>query len=149
MAKFAAELPNDILKSVERLEKDSERMMGEMTQAGADTVVSHIKSSAPAGLGSHVKTTKVYKTPSDDGINTKVYMSGYLPFKPPRKTFSRGGGSGKQYSTTKGIPAAFLANLFEYGRSTAPFPKKPFFRKSFKKGEIEKAMLSVQNKYIK
>lgn len=150
MARFKQELPNDIIKQVDKLEKNTEKMLEEMTQAGAKVTMQQVKASAPSGLGQYVKMTRSYKTPSDDGINTKVIISGYMPFKPPRKTFSRGNGGrlGKQYATTKGVPADFIAILYEYGRSTSPFPKKPFFRKSFKKGQIEKAMEQAQKKYI-
>ena len=44
----------------------------------------------------------------------------------------------------KKVPAPLVANVFEYGRSGLPFPKHPFLRKSFKKSEIEQAMLKVQ-----
>ena len=47
------------------------------------------------------------------------------------------------------VPAPLVANMFEYGSSTRKYPKQPFFRQSFNKGEIEKAMLRVQEKYIK
>ena len=150
MARFKQELPNDIIKQVDKLEKNTEKMLEDMTKAGAEVVAKQVKTTAPNKIGQYVKLTKPYKTPSDDGINTKVIISGYMPFKPPRKTFSRGNGGrlGKQYATTKGVPADFIAILYEYGRSTSPFPKKPFFRKAFKKGEIEKAMEQVQKKYI-
>lgn len=151
MARFKAELPNDIIKEVDKLEKNTHKMLGEMTKAGAETVLNQVQGTAPAGLGKYAKLTRVYDTPSDGAVNTKVYFSGYLPFKPPRTKFSRGNGGRKNqvYTTTKGIPADFLANVFEYGRSTSPFPKKPFFRKAFNKRRIESAMLKVQEKYIK
>jgi hypothetical protein len=90
--------------------------------------------------------TRTYKTPSDDGINTKVIFSGYLPFSTPGRTsfLRRGRGGGKVYSTSKGVPADFLAIIFEYGRSNAPFPKRPFFRRSFNEAKINKAMLDAQ-----
>jgi hypothetical protein len=47
------------------------------------------------------------------------------------------------------IPAPLVANMFEYGSSNRKYPKKPFFRQSFNKAQIEKAMLRVQEKYIK
>ena len=147
MARWSDELPLDVIRDVEKLEKDVDKMMGEMTKAGADVVVKNVKGSAPPALRQYVKTTVTYKTPSDDGIATKVYIGGYIPFKPPRTTFTRKGGGGS-YSTTKGIPASFLAILYEYGRSTSPFPKKPFFRKSFKKAQIEKAMSEVEKRYL-
>lgn len=149
MAKFSEELPNDLLKQFEKLNKDTHKILGEMTRAGAEEVLNKVKVSAPVGLGEYAKLTKTYDTPTDDGVNTKVYFSGYLPFTPPREKFIRSGGSGKTYITSKGIPADFLANIFEYGRSGNPFPKKPFFRKAFNKQRIEKAMLKVQEDYFK
>ena len=74
-----------------------------------------------------LKITKTYKTPSDDGINTKVGFFGYFKNENGRLT-----------------PAPLVANVFEYGRSNLPFPKQPFMRKSFKKKEIEDAMLKAQ-----
>lgn len=150
MAKFKAELPNELIKAFDGLEKDTEKMLGEMTRAGAEVVLQKMKASAPNSISAHILLTKTYKTPSDGGINTKVAVYGYLPFMPPRTTFSRGNGgrSGKVYTTSKGIPAEFLAILYEYGRSTSPFPKRPFMRKAFRGGDIEKAMYKVQEKYF-
>ena len=145
MAKFEMQLPTSIMKDFEKIYKDSEKIFGEMTKAGAEVVAKNMQNNAPSDIKPFVKLTKTYKTPSDDGINTKVYVSGYIPFSNPNRSyFSRSGGSGKTYATAKGVPVDFLANLYEYGRSTSPFPKHPFFRKSFKKGEIEDAMLKKQ-----
>lgn len=146
MALFEAEIPNDILKDFERINKDYEKIFGGMTKAGAETAMANVKNNAPhPDIASHTKLSKVYKTPSDDGINTKVYFSGYLPFKGNRTTFVRRNKSGgKVYSTSKGIPVEFIAMVFEHGRSGLPFPKKPFFRRSFKKDQIEAAMLKAQ-----
>lgn len=153
MAKFKAELPNDIIKQFDSLEKNTEEMLGEMTRAGAKVVLEKMKASAPIDLQGKIKTTVTYKTPSDGGINTKVYVSGYIPFSNPnRKYFSRRnkqGGGGKMYSTSLGVPAEFLAILYEYGRSTSPFPKKPFMRKAFRGKDIEKAMTTIQEAYFK
>lgn len=149
MARFQVELPNDLIKQVEAISKDTNRILGEMTRAGAEVVESQMKNNAPQLLKSHIKVSKTYKTPSDGGVNTKVYVSGYIPFSDPnRKLFTRKNGSGKNYSTDKGVPADFLANLYEYGRSTAPFPKHPFVRKSFKKKEIEEAMEKKREQLI-
>lgn len=136
MAKFKAELPNDILKQFEGLEKNTEKMLAEMTRAGAKTVLENIKASMPASWYSSnimkcLKVTETYKTPSDDGVNTKVAFYGYF--------INRNG---------ERIPAPLVANVTEYGRSNTPYPKKPFLRRSFNKKKIEKAMLSVQEKYI-
>lgn len=144
---FKVELPSDIIKDFERVYDNTDEILGEMTKAGAETVVVNMKNTAPALLKPYIKLSKTYKTPSDKGINTKAYVSGYIPFSDPnRQYFSRKGGSGKTVTTDKGVPADFLAQMYEYGRSTAPFPKKPFLRKSFKKNEIEEAMLKAQAK---
>lgn len=149
MARFQVELPNDLIKQVEAISKDTNRILGEMTRAGAEVVESQMKNNAPDILKSHIKLSKTYKTPSDGGVNTKVYVSGYIPFSDPnRKFFVRKDGSGKNVPTDKGVPADFLANLYGYGRSTAPFPKHPFVRKSFKKKEIEEAMEKKREQLI-
>lgn len=131
------ELPNDILKDIEKLDKDTQKMLEEMTEAGARVVLANIRSSVPAswyssGIMKCLKITKPYKTPSDDGVNTKVAFYGYFINENGKKT-----------------PAPLVANVTEYGRSNSPYPKKPFMRRAFKKAQIEKAMLQVQEKYIK
>lgn len=137
MARFNAELPNDIIKQIEELEGSTEKMLSEMTEAGAKIVFDNIKAGVPAAwldsnIMSCLQITKTYKTPSDDGINTKVAFYGYF-----------------KNEDGKIVPAPLVANVTEYGRSNSPYPKKPFLRKSFRKAQIEKAMLSVQKKYIK
>ena len=137
MASFKAELPNDLMKEFEALEKNTQKMLEEMTEAGAKVVYENIKSSVPhswysSNIMKCLKLTNPYKTPSDDGVNTKVAFYGYF--------INRNG---------EKIPAPLVANVTEYGRSNSPYPKKPFLRRSFKKSEIEKAMLEIQKKYIK
>lgn len=137
MARFKAELPNDIIKEITALEKNTDKMLEEMTEAGAKVVLQNIKSSVPASWHSSeimkcLKVTRPYKTPSDDGVNTKVAFYGYF-----------------RNRNNEVIPAPLVANVTEYGRSNRPYPKKPFLRRSFKKGEITKAMEAVQKKYIK
>lgn len=145
MASFQVILPDDVMKDFNKIYNGTEKIFGEMTKAGAQAVLNNVKASVPhPSLASHVKLTKIYKTPSDGGINTKVVFTGYIPFKGNRKTFSRSGGNGSTYVTSQGIPADFLAIVFEYGRSGLPFPKKPFFRRSFNKGQIEAAMKRAQ-----
>lgn len=156
MAMFRAELPNDIMRDFKKIYDNTDKIFGEMTRAGAEVVQNNVKATAPIPeLKPHVKLTKTYKTPTDDGINTKVYFSGYIPFKGDRKEFVRKGGSGKVYTTTKGIPASFVAMVTEYGTSVrytdigayrGKITKAPFFRKAFKKGQIEKAMLQAQKR---
>lgn len=144
------ELPTEEIKKFEKLSQETDKILGEMTKAGAEVVAKNMENNAPSVLKGHVKTSKTYKTPSDGGINTKIYVSGYIPFSNPnREYFTRAGGNGTQYSTSKGVPAEFLANLYEYGRSGNPFPKSPFMRKSFKQNEIESAMHKVQTKFYK
>ena len=142
---FKMELPTEEIKKFQKLEHDTDNILAEMTKAGAEVVAKNMESGAPDVLKGHIKISKTYETPTDGGINTKVYISGYIPFSDPnRKYFTRAGGSGKSYSTTKGVPADFLANIFEYGRDGLPFPKRPFVRKAFKDGEVAEAMHKVQ-----
>ena len=136
MASFKAELPNDIIKQFESIEKNTDKMLEEMTEAGARLVLENIKAGVPhswysSNIMKCLKITKTYKTPSDDGVNTKVAFYGYFINENGEK-----------------IPAPLVANVTEYGRSNSPYPKKPFLRRSFKKAEIEKVMKAVQDKYI-
>lgn len=136
MARFELELSNDIMKQFSDLDKNLDKMLGEMTEAGAKVVLENIKTNVPhswfsSNIMKCLKVTKTYKTPSDDGVNTKVAFYGYF--------INRNG---------EKIPAPLVANVTEYGRSNSPYPKKPFMRKSFKKSEIEKAMEKIQDKYI-
>lgn len=134
MAKFNMELPTDILKDFEKVHGNTEKIFGEMTKAGAKVVMENIKANAPRSIQTSemmhcLKMTKVYKTFSDDGINTKVAFYGYFMNENGVRT-----------------PAPLVANVFEYGRSNLPFPKYPFVRRSFKKKQIEAAMLKAQKK---
>ena len=140
MAKFNAELPNDLIKVFDELETDAPMMMGEMCKAGATVVYNKVV----AGLGKAfartetllkgLKITKVYETPSDDSINVHVGFYGY------------DGEPTKQYP--KGKPIPLIAMAREYGTSSGE-SKKPFLRKAFSKNDIEQAMMEVQNRYIK
>ena len=139
MAKFNAELPNDLIKVFDELETDAPEMMGEMCKAGATVVYNKVVSGlgkafkSTASLLKGLKVTKVYQTPSDDGINVHIGFYGY------------DGVPTKQYP--KGTPIPLKALAREYGTASGE-KKKPFFRKSFNKTEIEKAMLEVQSRYI-
>ena len=141
MARFSAELPNDLIQQFEGLEKNCTDIFGEMVEAGAETVYKNVQSNMKrvfkntAPLEKGLKITKIYKTPSDDGINVKVAFYGY---DSDRKT--------KKYPN--GVPIPLMAMAREYGTSSGE-RKKPFFRMSFKKTEIEQAMKRVQEKYIK
>lgn len=133
MAKFTMELPKEIMKDIEFINNNSDKIFGEMTKAGAETVVKNVRTNIPKGFADSdimncLKITKIYKTPSDDGINTKVAFYGY-------------------FINSNGVrtPAPLVANVYEYGSSK--FTKKPFFRRSFKKAQIEQAMLKAQKEY--
>ena len=133
MAKFQSELPNDLIKVFEDLETNCDEMLGEMCEAGAEVVYNNALANmkkafkSTRSLEKGLKVTKVYKTPSDDGINVHVGFYGY---------------------TDEGVPIPLIAQAREYGTSKGE-EKKPFFRKSFKKAQIEEAMQKVQDKYIK
>lgn len=136
MANFKMELPNDLIRQFEMMSDNSEKMLGEMTSAGAKVVFNNIKSNVPKSFLSSdimncLKITKIYKTPSDDGINTKVAFYGYFTNKKGKKT-----------------PAPLVCNVFEHGSSKKHVPAKRFLNKSFNKSEITNAMMDVQNKYL-
>lgn len=143
MAKFKAELPNDLMKVFDELETNVPEMMGEMCKAGAevayDKVVSNIgkvfDEERIDTLLKGLKITRVYKTPSDDGINVHVGFYGYNTDK-------------KTKAHPNGVPIPLIAMAREYGTSSGE-AKKPFLRKSFAKKDIEQAMMEVQNRYIK
>lgn len=130
MAKFEMQLPDDIIKDFQKIYNNSDEIFGKMVQAGVEVVYNNIKANAPSSVKSSdmmncLKITKVYKTPSDDGINDKVGFYGYFINKNGKTT-----------------PAPLVVNVFEYGSTKVQ--KKPFFRKSFRKAQIEKAMLKAQ-----
>lgn len=132
MAKFTANIDDSVLKDISYIDKQFDHIFGGMTKAGAEVVYKNVISSLPEALKSsgftkNVKLSRVYKTPSDDGINTKVMITGYFKNKEGKK-----------------IPAPLVANMFEYGSKKKEYPKHPFFRKSFKKSQIMKAMEEAQ-----
>lgn len=134
MARFNLELPVEIMKDIQKIDTNYKEIFGGMTKAGAEVVYSNIVANVPDGMRKSnimntLKISRVYDTPSDDGINTKVLFAGYFVNE-----------------DGKTVPAPLVANVFEYGRSNAPFPKQPFLRKSFRKGQIEKAMLDAQKR---
>ena len=137
MAAFVGGMPDDLIKMFAELEKNTEQMLADMVTAGARVVEANVNAKMPRDLkkvlnGNNIKVTKAYKTPSDDGINCQVMITGYFVNRYNQVT-----------------PAPLVANLFEYGRSGAPYPKKPFFRACFNQKQIETAMLQAQEKYIK
>ena len=145
MARFQSELPYELMKVFEDLETNCDEMFGEMCRAGAEVVLENVKANmkkvfkTTESLEGGLKVTKVYKTPSDDGINVYIGFYGY---------------------NDEGVPIPLIALAREYGsygsnpksrgnKDTEGEAKRPFFRKSFKKKDIEQAMQKVQDKYIK
>ena len=133
MAGFSAELPNELIKSFQELENNTEEMLSEMTRAGAEVVYKQVKANmknsfkSTESLDKGLKITKSYRTPTDDGINTKVGFYGY---------------------NEKGVPIPLIAMAREFGTSQGE-KKKPFFRKAFRQeSAITNAMMKAQEKYI-
>ena len=132
MAKFEYVLPTEVIEDIEKIYRDTEKIFGAMTRAGAEVAMRNILHNVPDGIKNSemlktLKISEVYRTPSDDGINSKVAFYGYF-----------------ENENGEVVPAPLVANVFEYGRSGLPFPKQPFLRKSFRKSEITKAMLKAQ-----
>jgi hypothetical protein len=134
MAKIDLELPSDLMQEFERLDKDTSVMLENMTSAGAKTAMELIKANlkksfkTDKSLIKGLRLTKTYKTPSDDGVATKVIFAGY---------------------NDKGVAIPLIAMAREYGTSRGEV-KKPFLRPAFRQKEkIESAMLLEQEKYIK
>lgn len=132
---FELELPDDVIKQVEGILDGFDHIFGGMTRAGAEEVYNRIVTNVPesfkdSGIMHCLKITRTYNTPSDDGINTKVAFYGYF--------LNRNG---------EWTPAPLVCNMFEFGSSKAgygSYPKRPFLRRSFNKGAIEKVMLAKQ-----
>lgn len=135
MARFESDLPLELMKSFEKLERNTNAMIKEMTLAGAITSYKNIKKNMKKSFKSidrlekNLKITKTYKTHYDDGTNIKVGFFGYL-------------------DGDKSKPAPLVAVARDKGTSRGE-TKKPFMRKSFNKKEIEDSMNKVQDKYIK
>lgn len=142
MARFNAELPNDLLKCFDELEINCEEMFGNMTKAAAEVVLKNVKANMSKSFKSiksleqGLKMTKTYKTPSNDGINTYIGFYGYAKDSKPTKKHPYG------------TPIPLIAMAREYGTSRGE-RKKPFFKTSFKRAQIEQEMLKVQEKYLK
>jgi hypothetical protein len=136
MATFDEKLPTELMEQFEFLDKSTDTMLKEMTREGAKKVLANVKSNVPSsfmksGIMKCLKLTRPYKTPSDDGVATKVAFYGYFTNEDGKRT-----------------PAPLVCNLFEYGRSNSPYPRHPFMRRSFVSSEIESAMKKVQDKYL-
>lgn len=136
MARFKADVEeiNMVYNQVSFIDDNFESIFGGMTKAGADVVYENVIASMPPSFkNSDIKNcfgvSRTYKTPSDDGINNKVYYGGYFTNEKGKET-----------------PAPLVVNMFEYGSNKRDYPKHPFFRKSFNKSQITKAMQDAQKK---
>ena len=85
MAHFKSELPTELMDQLKSMEDNTDAMMAGMTRAGAEVVASNARVNAPDAIKPYVKISKSYKTPSNGGINTQVYVSGYIPFSETQK----------------------------------------------------------------
>ena len=125
MARFEMFVPEEIEKQLDKLYNDTPKIFGAMTKAGAQIVADELKATAPhPDIAANIKLTKIYETPSDGAINTKVLLVGR--------------------TKVSNAPLALVVNCFEYGRSNLPFPRKPFLRKAFDPRRIEKVMKDKQ-----
>lgn len=137
MAKFQGGSMQELIEQFRKLDIDTDKMLAEMVIAGAEVVHSNITAKMPpafkAALTSdNITLSKVYRTPSDDGINCQAKIEGYFINRNGKKT-----------------PAPLVANMIEYGSTDRKYKKASFLRASFTKKQIEEAMLKVQEKYIK
>ncbi len=139
MAKFEAEIPYELMEEFKELEDNLFDVFGSMCRAGAEVVHSNVlrnmKKSfkTTKSLEKGLRITRVYRTPSDDGINVHIGFYGYDGI--PTKRYP------------KGTPIPLKTMAREYGTPTEA--KRPFLRKSFKAADIEQEMLKVQEKYFK
>ena len=155
MAKFTAELPTDILKDVNFVERNAIDIFKGMTKAGAEVAAENMRQGASrsfkhgvgAKMNSKLKVTKSYETRKRE-IATKAAYYGYIPRKDGRRVKIKHG-------YYPGVPAPLLVNLVEFGTSSQKMPrqfkhywdgqKKPFVRPAFSDtGGITRAMLKAQ-----
>lgn len=140
MARYAVEIPNDVLTELEKRDTKLESITDEMLEAGGKVVYARAEGNIsksfknPAPIRSGLRLTRVYKN-SDEGKSIKVGFYGYYK---ARKT--------KKYPG--GVPIPLIASAREYGTSSGE-AAKPFFRKSFNRAAINAAMQAVHDKYIK
>ena len=140
MAKCKMELPVEVMKEIQALSENSEKMMSEMLIAAAEVVYSEVEINlgksfkSTRALIKGLRITKVYHTKSDDAINIKVGFYGYDSSRISEKY-------------PKGVPIPLIALAREYGTSRGE-KKKPFFRKAFSQKKIEQAIQKAQDRYI-
>ena len=140
MGRLEVRMPTKFINDLEKTFKGFDEICSEMVQAGGRVVYNNIMKNMPdvlkkSNFSRCIRLTKTYKTPSDGAINSKVMViDGYFINHLGKRT-----------------PAPLIANVFEHGRSVDArggyMPKKPFFRKSFVKKDIFRAMYGVLVKY--
>lgn len=140
MAKLEVRMPTKFINDLEKTLKGFDEICSEMVQAGGRVVYNNVMKNMPPVLKKSnfsrcVRLTKTYKTPSDGAINSKVMIiDGYFINHLGKRT-----------------PAPLIANVFEHGRSVESrggyIPKQPFFRRSFVKKDIFRAMYGVLVKH--
>lgn len=157
MAKLVVTMPDSVIADIKKIDANYEKIFGGMTDAGADVMMSYIQKGAQWAFGSRatkpltgLKKTKIYKTPSDGGINTKVAFYGYQGPK-----FTKDGRyvkvliKGKYDYSSKGVPWAIITAARSSGtvyRNPGGIERSiPFMPQALAhKAEIEKAMLKKQ-----
>ena len=172
MAQFKMELPDQLMKDFKFIYEDSHEIFAEMVSAGADVVYNNVLMNMRRSfkdsekLAPFLKKTKVYDTYGKTVINCKVAFYGY--YKPEKKVTIKvnrkatesfqyktgrnhkatrtGGRKETRYSyESDGVPVPLIIIAREYGTSSGE-RKKPFYRKSWKKDQIESAMLKEKKK---
>ena len=66
MAKFKAELPTELINELTKLERNTPKMMEEMTKAGAEVTLRNVRTNIPksfvnSDIMNCLKITKIYK----------------------------------------------------------------------------------------
>ena len=136
MASFTDDTFAKLAKMYKDLEIETDAMLSEMVIAGATVVKDNMTANMPKNFrdaltSQNIELSKVYKTPSDGGINCQAKIVGYFINRNGVKT-----------------PAPLVANMLEYGSTSRKYGKQAFLRASFNRKQIEEAMLQVQKKYI-
>lgn len=136
MAKFEGATTKELQEQFEKMGVNLEEMLSQMVIAGAEVVHDNMVAKMPSNFkavltANNIELTKVYRTPSDGGINCQVKVVGYFENRYGKKT-----------------PAPLVANMLEYGSISKRYHKQAFLRSSFNKKQIEAKMLEVQEKFI-
>lgn len=136
MAQLVGATTKDLQALCEKLGLSVDEMLAEMVVAGAQVVHDNMVVKMPSNFkqaltASNIELTKVYKTPSDGGINCQAKIVGYFNNRYGKKT-----------------PAPLVANMLEYGSTSRKYPKQAFLRSSFNAKQIEAKMLEIQEKYL-